>query len=125
MLDSNFNFALAAPEILLLAFTCGILLVDAFVKDPSRWVTHALTQVALAVVLVVSAMQWIQGVNGITFHGLYVADDLSHFLKICAYIATMVTLVYGAGYSRARDMLSRGGELYILALLCTLGQMVM
>lgn len=125
MLDSNLNFALATPEILLLVLACGILLVDAFVKSTTRALTYILSQAALALLIVVSITQWSQGVEGSTFHGLYVADGLSHLMKIFAYVATMVTLLYGVGYSRARDMVSRGGELYVLALLCTLGQMVM
>ncbi|MBU4611224.1 NADH-quinone oxidoreductase subunit NuoN [Achromobacter sp. GG226] len=125
MQDINLNFALAAPEILLLVAACGILVVDAFARSANRAITYGLTQLTFAVLIVVSAMQWSNGVAGATFHGLYVADGFSHVLKIFTYLAGMVTLVYGRAYAEARDMVSRGGELYVLALLSTLGQMVM
>ncbi len=125
MLVNNLHFALAAPEILLLVAACVILLLDAFLPDESRTVTYGLTQGTLALLFVVTAWQWQSGVTGVTFHGLYVVDGLSHLLKLAVYIAVMVTLAYGHRYASARDMLSRGGELYVLALLSTLGQMVM
>ncbi len=124
MQHSNLNFALATPEILLLVLACGILIIDAFGKG-TRALTYVLTQATLAILVVVSAMQWANGTVGTTFHGLYVADAMSHLLKILSYLAGMVTLVYGRVYSNARDMVSRGGELYVLTLLATLGQMVM
>lgn len=125
MQHSNLNFALATPEILLLVLACGVLVVDAFSKGSKRGLTYVLTQASLALLVVVSAMQWANGTVGTTFNGLYVADPMSHLLKICSYIAGMVTLVYGRGYSEARDMTTRGGELYVLTMLTTLGQMVM
>ncbi|GAA5233834.1 NADH-quinone oxidoreductase subunit NuoN [Verticiella sediminum] len=125
MQESNLNFALAAPEIVLLVAACGILVVDAFVKATGRALTYVLTQATFALLIVVSLLQLSNGVYGATFHGMYVVDGFSHVLKIFCYIAGMVTLVYGRAYADARDMTSRGGELYVLALLSTLGQMVM
>src|SRR5690606_24360158 len=104
MQQSNLNFALATPEILLLVLACGILVVDAFSKGSRRGLTYTLTQASLALLIVVSAMQWANGTVGTTFNGLYVADAMSHLLKICSYIAAMVTLLYGRDYSEARDM---------------------
>nr|MBF0685719.1 NADH:ubiquinone oxidoreductase subunit N [Pseudomonas sp.] len=98
MQDSNLNFALATPEILLLVLACGILVVDAFSKGSRRGFTYVLTQATLALLVVVSAMQWANGTVGVTFNGLYVADGMSHLLKIFSYIAGMITLVYGRGY---------------------------
>ena len=119
------NFALAAPEILLLVLACAILLLDALVKDDQRVLTYRLTQGTLALLFVVTVWQWQGDVAGATFHGLYVADGLSHLLKLVSYVALSVTLAYGHRYALSRDMLSRGGELYVLALLALLGQMVM
>lgn len=125
MQHSNFNFALAAPEIVLLILACGVLILDAFIKGSGRALTYRLTQFTLAILLVISGMQWANGVSGATFHGMYVVDDLAHLLKMCVYVANMVTLAYAQGYVQPRDMTTRGGELYVLTLLSTLGQMVM
>ncbi|MBV2156837.1 NADH-quinone oxidoreductase subunit NuoN [Achromobacter denitrificans] len=124
MMQSQIDFALATPEILLLVFGLAILLIDAVSNHPERKPTFLLTMLALGVLTVVSALQWKNGVAGSTFNGLYVADELSHLLKIASYIAVAVTLVYGRVYAQVRDML-RGGELYVLTLFALLGQMVM
>lgn len=124
MMQSQIDFALAAPEILLLIFGLAILLVDAVSNHPERKPTFLLTMLALGVLTVVSVLQWKNGVTGSTFNGLYVTDDLSHLLKIASYLAVAVTLVYGRVYAQLRDMM-RGGELYVLTLFALLGQMVM
>lgn len=124
MMQSQIDFALATPEILLLVFGLAILLVDAVSNHPERKPTFLLTMLALGVLTVVSAVQWKNGVAGATFHGLYVTDELSHLLKIASYIAVGATLVYGRLYAQVRDML-KGGELYVLTLFALLGQMVM
>lgn len=124
MMQSQIDFALATPEILLLVFGLAILLVDAVSNHPERKPTFLLTMFALGVLTVVSALQWKNGVAGSTFNGLYVTDELSHLLKIASYIAVAVTLVYGRVYAQLRDMM-RGGELYVLTLFALLGQMVM
>ncbi|WP_238911844.1 NADH-quinone oxidoreductase subunit NuoN [Achromobacter xylosoxidans] len=124
MMQSQIDFALATPEILLLVFGLATLLVDAVSNHPERKPTFLLTMLALGVLTVVSALQWKNGVTGSTFNGLYVTDELSHLLKIASYIAVAVTLVYGRVYAQLRDMM-RGGELYVLTLFALLGQMVM
>jgi NADH-quinone oxidoreductase subunit N len=124
MMQSQIDFALATPEILLLVFGLAILLVDAVSNHPERKPTFLLTMLALGVLTVVSALQWKNGVVGSTFNGLYVTDELSHLLKIASYIAVAATLVYGRVYAQLRDMM-RGGELYVLTLFALLGQMVM
>src|SRR5690606_11784987 len=124
MMQSHIDFALATPEILLLVFGLAILLIDAVSTHPSRKPTFVLALLALGVVTVVSLLQWNSGTVGRTFNGLYVADNLSHLLKVASYIAVAVTLIYGRIYAQERDML-RGGELYVLTLMALLGQMVM
>ncbi|WP_373981336.1 NADH-quinone oxidoreductase subunit NuoN [Achromobacter sp. JD417] len=124
MMQSQIDFALATPEILLLIFGLAILLIDAVSNHPERKPTFLLTMLALGVLTVVSAVQWKNGVAGSTFNGLYVTDELSHLLKIASYLAVAVTLIYGRVYAQVRDMV-RGGELYVLTLFALLGQMVM
>jgi NADH-quinone oxidoreductase subunit N len=124
-MQNSFHFALATPEILLLIFACGILLIDSFSKSTSRHVTFTLSILALLVLTCVSFWQWQSGVQGVTFSGLYIVDELSHFLKMLSYITVAVTLIYGREYSEQRDMLQNGGELYSLSLFALLGQLVL
>jgi len=124
MMQSEFNFALVLPEIILLVAGLSILLIDAFSQDVRRALTYRLTNLTLLVLIVVSLWQWSEGVEGVSFYGLVVVDSLAHLLKTASYLAVLVTLIYGREYVQSRDML-RGGELYVLVLMALLGQMVM
>jgi len=124
MMQSEFNFALVLPEIILLVAGLSILLIDAFSQDVRRALTYRLTSLTLLVLIVVSLWQWSEGVEGVSFYGLVVVDSLAHLLKTASYIAVLVTLIYGREYVQSRDML-RGGELYVLVLMALLGQLVM
>lgn len=124
MMESQFNFSLILPEIILLVSAMAILLIDAFSNDPRRTLTYALSNATLFVLFLVTWWQWTDGVGGIAFYGMVVVDGLSYFLKLVSYVAVFATLVYGREYIQSRDML-RGGELYVLVLLALLGQMVM
>ncbi|VCU70975.1 NADH-quinone oxidoreductase subunit N [Pigmentiphaga humi] len=121
---ANLNLSLAAPEITLLVLTSAILLIDLFVKDENRALTHILSLLTLAALTWMSLADLAGNVSGVAFDGMYVADNLAHVLKVCSYIALGVTLIYGKSYAKDRGML-RGGEFYVLSLLALLGQMVM
>ena len=124
MMQSQFDFALAAPEIFLTVMGMLILVLDAFSQAPRRTLAYGLSLATLAVLFLLSAWQWSIGLVGESFFGLYVADPLAHLLKMASYIAVALTLIYGREYIQTRDML-RGGELYVLVLFALLGQMVM
>ena len=124
MMESQYNFVLVLPEIILLVAALAILIIDAFSTDPKRTLTYTLSNVTLAVVFVVSLWQWVDGVSGSAFYGMVLVDSFSHFVKLLSYLAVFATMVYAREYIQTRDML-RGGEFYVLGLLALLGQMVM
>ncbi len=124
MMQSQFDFGLAAPEIILLVMGMVILILDALSSGARRTLAYGLSLVTLAVLAVVSMWQWNIGLVGETFFGMYIADPLAHLLKVASYIAVALTLAYGREYVQSRDML-RGGEFYVLVLFALLGQMVM
>jgi len=119
------SLSLILPEIVLTGVALFILLIDAHGKTQTRRPTFVLSACTPLVLAAIIALQWNAGLQGSSFGGLYVADPLAHFLKIISCIAVSATLVYGRSYVEARDMVSRGGEYYTLALLALLGQMVM
>ena len=125
MMHNPYHFALAAPEILLLVLSLAVLIVDVFQKGVSHRLTFGLSIAVVLAVAGVSLWQWQNGVQGSTFSGLYVTDSLAHFLKFVSCLAVLATLAYGRAYAEQRDMVSRGGEMYSLALLALLGQFVM
>lgn len=124
MMDSQFNFALVLPEIVLLVAALAILIIDAFSSDSRRTLTYTLSNATLVAVFVLSMWQWANGVSGTGFYGMVVVDSFAHFLKLVSYLGVFATLVYSREYIQTRDML-RGGEFYVLVLLALLGQMVM
>ena len=124
MMQSQFDFGLAAPEIILLVMGMVILILDALSHGARRTLAYGLSLCTLAVLTVVSVWQWNMGWVGETFFGMHVVDPLAHLLKVASYISVALTLVYGREYLHSRDML-RGGEFYVLVLFALLGQMVM
>ncbi len=124
MMQSQFDFGLAAPEIILTVMGMVILILDALSSGARRTLAYGLSLVTLAVLAAVSFWQWNMGLVGETFFGMYIADPLAHLLKMTSYLAVALTLVYGREYMQTRDML-RGGEFYVLVLFALLGQMVM
>ena len=124
MMQSQVDFGLAAPEIILTVMGMVILILDAMSSGARRTLAYGLSLVTLAVLAGVSFWQWNIGLVGETFFGMYIADPLAHLLKMASYLAVALTLVYGREYMQTRDML-RGGEFYVLVLFALLGQMVM
>ncbi|MCL4185033.1 MAG: NADH-quinone oxidoreductase subunit NuoN [Burkholderiaceae bacterium] len=118
----SLNVLAALPEIALLVATLVVLLVDVLVPARRGVSTGALALLALLAPLAATLWQ-IGSPTQYAFSGMYVADALSHLLKLCAYAAIAATLAYGARYSgdRALDR----GEFHVLALFSLLGQMVM
>jgi NADH-quinone oxidoreductase subunit N len=124
MMQLQFDFALALPEIVLLSMGMLILILDACTDGARRTLAYGLSLATLAVLTILTGTLWFVGATGDTFSGLFVTDPLSHLLKITSYIAVALTLIYGREYIQTRDML-RGGEFYVLVLFALLGQMVM
>ena len=124
MIENQFNFAMALPEIVLCLLAMGVLLVDAFARSKDSMLSYFGSLASLILVLLVVLFQWNAGVTGTTFYQMYVADSLGHFLKVGTIIAVIVTLIYSRQYLVDRNMV-KGGEFYALALFCLLGQFVM
>ncbi|MBM3354804.1 MAG: NADH-quinone oxidoreductase subunit NuoN [Betaproteobacteria bacterium] len=115
----------ALPEILLLAGACALMITDLFVRDERRGTSCAL---ALGVLLACAAgttfVLWGTGGRLVySFNGLYVADVMSHVLKLGAYVAVAAALVYSRQYLLDRGLLR--GEFLTLLLFALLGMMVM
>jgi NADH-quinone oxidoreductase subunit N len=120
------NHLPALPEVLLLVGACVVMIVDA--RPGSRHASFLLAQGLLALcalaTLWVLNVQW--GVGGsrlFLFNGLFVSDVMSGLMKLVAYFATSVALVYSRQYLADRDLLR--GEFLSLLLFSLLGMMVM
>ena len=122
MKPESLNLLVALPEIALLLAVCAVLLVDVLVPASRRVSSAALALIALLAPLAATLWQ-IGSPTQYAFSNMYVADGLSHLLKLCAYLAVAATLVYGGSYMRDRGL--DRGEFHVLALFSLLGQMVM
>jgi NADH-quinone oxidoreductase subunit N len=123
--DSFADFVPALPEIVLLVGACLLMIVDLFVHDARRARSYALAQgVVLAAALATAFLLWgLRGTPVYAFGGLFVADLMSHLLKLAAYIAISVALVYSRQYLFDRGLLK--GEYLTLLLFALLGMMIM
>ena len=115
----------ALPEVVLLVGACALMIVDLYVKHEGKRVTTTLAQLVLALcaastlfVLSVS-----QGSKYYLFNDLFVADVMSHLLKLVSYLAVSMALVYSRQYLADRGLLR--GEFITLLLFSLLGMMVM
>ena len=107
-MDTTFNFSLALPEILLLVLASCVLIFDAFSTHKQRHSTFVFSLLTLAVVAASVAWQWSKGVSGVSFGGLFVVDEMAHFLKLLSCVAVAATLIYGREY--AEQLLHCGGH---------------
>ena len=115
----------ALPEILLLLGTCVVLIADLFVKSERRGASFIAAQVVLLLCVIATlAIQWVSGTSKfVLFNGLFVSDVMANLLKLVAYAAVSVTLVYSRQYLLDRNLMR--GEFISLLLFALLGMMLM
>jgi NADH-quinone oxidoreductase subunit N len=116
------NLLAALPEILLLFAVSVLVIADVWMPVHNRIAIDRLALLALLLPLGATIWQWATPTQ-YAFSHMYVADGLSHLLKLCAYIAAAMTIIYARSYNGDREMFR--GEFYSLALFALLGQMVM
>jgi NADH-quinone oxidoreductase subunit N len=123
MTPGNFPFYwVAAPEIVLLALICVVLIVDLFVEDDRRVITYWLAIVSLAITLL-AILGTNPGATELTFNGSYVSDPLSHVLKLAVTGFVGIVFLYSRDYLQANDL--HKGEFYLLGMFGLLGMMIM
>src|SRR3989454_8353403 len=115
----------ALPEILLLLGACAIMIADLYVKHEGRRATFVAAQLLLAACAAVTLYVMIETPQGryYLFNGLFVADFMSHLIKVASYIAVSAALVYSRQYLLERGLLR--GEFISLLLFALLGMMVL
>ncbi len=116
------DFYPAAAEIFVAVMALVIMLASAFARSIARGLAYYLTQFTLiaAAFITIATMQ---GEVVYTFSNLFIGDLMGDFLKLMIYFSTAIALLYGRGYLADRKI--DKPEYYLLALLMTLGMMVM
>jgi len=103
----------ATPEIVLLIGLFGVLLLDLWLSDNNRFITHGLSIVVMLAAAGAQLATWVH--EPITaFHGFYIADGISQAAKLAMYLATAALFVYAKPYNQLRGIFK--GEYYTLAM---------
>lgn len=116
------DFYPAAAEIFVAVMALVIMLVGAFARSAARGLAYYLTQATLIAAAFIT-IYTMQGEVSYTFSNLFVSDLMGALLKLMLYFAMAIALLYGRGYLSDRKI--DRPEYYLLALLMTLGMMVM
>ena len=114
-------FALAVPEMFLLAATCAILLIDLFLSDRQRQLTYFLSIATLAGTAALVAS--LPDGRHVGFSGMFVVDGVAKLLKLVACGTVAATFLYSRDYLIQRGLFK--GEYFVLALFATLGIFVL
>ena len=113
----------ALPEIYLTGAICVLLLADVFFGDKRRGLAPTLTLLILVGGAVITAYCANVDHRVLLFSESYVADPLAVLLKLFAFSAIAVGLLYSREYLERRGMMR--GEYYVLALTSLLGIFVL
>jgi NADH-quinone oxidoreductase subunit N len=124
----------ALPEAILLVGACVVMIADTFVKHEQRAPTYWIAQGTLALCIiatlfVMAATQTrlvgdqLQFPKYYIFNGLFVADFLSHLVKLVSYASVFAALVYSRQWLVDRGLLR--GEFFSLLLFSLLGMMLL
>ena len=110
------------PEFYLVAATCLLFMLDAFMKPADRpllhWLAIAVLLVAIFMVIVGQPQETVTA-----FGGMFVRDSLAEIIKVFALATTAMVFVYGRPYLIDRGL--RGGEFYTLMLFAVIGIMIL
>ena len=109
------------PELVLVGAAFALLMLDLFLAERHRAVTHVLAMVALGVVVAMIALG--VGGHGTVLNGMFVRDIAADVLKISIGIVSILALVYTWPYLRQRGLYQ--GEVAVLMLFAVAGMMLM
>lgn len=113
-----------APEIVVAAGICLVIIVDLFVEESKRWMTAAISGfVLLGAIIPVVALGLDDTPARMLFDGRYVVDDFSIIFKALFLLAGYVVVLLSQQYVEDGDYYQ--GEYYALLLTSVLGMMLM
>ena len=109
------------PELVLVGAAFALLLLDLFIDERRRVVTHVLAIAALLAVAALIAAG--VGGHGTVLNGMFVRDTMADVLKIAACVITALSLMYAWPFLRERDLYK--GEVAVLMLFAVAGMMLL
>ncbi|ODS62485.1 MAG: NADH-quinone oxidoreductase subunit N [Arenimonas sp. SCN 70-307] len=110
------------PEIFVCGAAFALLMVDLFLSDARRGLTHFLALFILAAAAVLTARELgAEATWG--FANQFVRDPVGDVLKLAIYVVAAASFVYAKPYLQDRGLFK--GEFYVLCLFSVLGMMLM
>ncbi|MFC0679199.1 NADH-quinone oxidoreductase subunit NuoN [Lysobacter korlensis] len=109
------------PELVLVGATFALLMLDLFLDERRRVVTHALSVASLVVVVAMLATG--VGGHGVVFNGMFVRDIAADVLKISICAIGAISLIYNWPFLRDRSLYK--GEVPVLMLFAITGMMLL
>jgi NADH-quinone oxidoreductase subunit N len=122
MINPN-DFVLLTPELFLLGAACGLLLLDLFISDARRGLTHFLGLLSLLTTVALVLRNGVAVEASTAFSGMFIRDGVADVLKVFILLVSGVVLVYAKQYLIDRGLFR--GEFYVLCLFAVLGMMVL
>ena len=113
-------FAPIAPEIVLAAAACVVLVVEVYGRSVD--LTYRLAQASLVLTALVLALNFPDG-SLVSFSGTFVADPMAAILKLATLVIGWFLFFYLHAHLRVRE--KARGEHFILGLFALLGMMVL
>ena len=109
------------PEMVLVGAAFALLMVDVFLAERHRAVTHVLAMATLVIVIAMIALG--VGGHGTVLNGMFVRDIAADVLKISIGVVSILAMVYTWPYLRERGLYQ--GEVAVLMLFSVAGMMLM
>ena len=113
---------LLIPEIFVCCAAFALLMVDLFVAESRRALTHFLALLILVAAAVLTVRELASG-QVMAFSGFFVRDLAGDVLKLAMYAVTALVFIYAKPYLSDRGLFK--GEFYALVLFALLGMMLM
>jgi NADH-quinone oxidoreductase subunit N len=110
------------PEIFLLSATCALLLIDLFVSNARRGITHFLALVVLAATAAMLVRNPASA-SSTAFGGMFIRDAVADALKLFVLGVSAAALVYAKAWLEDRKLFK--GEFHVLVLFAVLGMMIL
>ncbi len=109
------------PELVLVSLSVVLLLLDLFLKDSQRSVTHVLSIASLLLVALLIALG--VGGDGVVLNGMFIRDTMADVLKVGTCVISAIALLFVWPYFRDRGQYK--GEISVLMLFSVLGMLLL
>lgn len=109
------------PELVLIGATFALLMLDLFINESRRVITHV-SAIGILVVVIALIATGVGG-QGVVLNGMFIRDSMSDVLKVVACGISALALVYAWPFLRERGLYK--GEVPILMLFAVGGMMLL